>query len=133
MVNMDHCAVLLLQISGLYFAKTWCGLNFPKTYVVGIKIEWINFLLLNNKQKCINISSPNYMYVLLYVKVWNWKNKINKRCLYRFKKIFWAVEGVWCLGLYSYSVLRRETGNLFKCCSSVAPKHFHILQWNELI
>lgn len=109
MVNMDHCAVLLLQISGLYFAKTWCGLNFPKTYVVGIKIEWINFLLLNNKQKCINISSPNYMYVLLYVKVWNWKKKINKRWLYRFKKIFWAVEGVWCLGLYSYSVLRRET------------------------
>lgn len=106
---MDYCAVLLLQISGLYFAKTWCGLNFPKTYVVGIKIEWINFLLLNNKQKCINISSPNYMYVLLYVKVWNWKKKINKRCLYRFKKIFWAVEGVWCLGLYSYSVLRRET------------------------
>lgn len=109
MVNMDYCAVLLLQISGLYFAKTWCGLNFPKTYVVGIKIEWINFLLLNNKQKCINISSPNYMYVLLYVKVWNWKKKINKRWLYRFKKIFWAVEGVWCLGLYSYSVLRRET------------------------
>lgn len=106
---MDYCAVLLLQISGLYFAKTWCGLNFPKTYVVGIKIEWINFLLLNNKQKCINISSPNYMYVLLYVKVWNWKKKINKRWLYRFKKIFWAVEGVWCLGLYSYSVLRRET------------------------
>lgn len=109
MLNMDYCAVLLLQISGLYFAKTWCGLNFPKTYVVGIKIEWINFLLLNNKQKCINISSPNYMYVLLYVKVWNWKKKINKRWLYRFKKIFWAVEGVWCLGLYSYSVLRRET------------------------
>lgn len=45
---MDYCAVLLLQISGLYFAKTWCGLNFPKTYVVGIKIKWINFLLLNN-------------------------------------------------------------------------------------
>lgn len=106
---MDHCAVLLLQISGLYFAKTWCGLNFPKTYVVGIKIEWINFLLLNNKQKCINISSPNYMYILLYVKVWNWKKKINKRWLYRLNKIFWAVEGVWCLGLYSYSVLRRET------------------------
>lgn len=109
MLNMDYCAVLLLQISGLYFAKTWCGLNFPKTYVVGIKIEWINFLPLNNKQKCINISSPNYMYVLLYVKVWNWKKKINKRWLYRFKKIFGAVEGVWCLGLYSYSVLRRET------------------------
>lgn len=109
---MDYCAVLLLQISGLYFAKTWCGLNFPKTYVVGIKIKWINFLLLNNYTQMYKHFQPK-----LHVQCMSsciskseiGKKKINKRCLYRFKKIFWAVEGVWCLGLYSYSVLRRET------------------------
>lgn len=110
MVNMDYCAVLLLQISGLYFAKTWCGLNFPKTYVVGIKIEWINFLLLNNYTQMYKHFQPKLHVCPLVCKSLKLeKKKINKRCLYRFKKIFWAVEGVWCLGLYSYSVLRRET------------------------